>query len=286
VGYVPCDKDNEAVAKGLEYAYNDWCIAVLADSLGDKETAEKYHQYAKNYQQYFDSSIGFMRGKTLDGQWRTPFSPNHSEHRVDDFCEGNSYQWSWFVPHDVDGLAELYGGKEGMIKKLDELFSASSEMEGENVSADISGLIGQYAHGNEPSHHITHFYNYLGQPWRTQELVDQVLTTLYFNAPDGLSGNEDCGQMSAWYILNAMGFYQVCAGNPVYSIGRPLFKEAIIHLPNGKNFTIGTLNNAPQNKYIKAIRLNGEELKEPFFTHEQLMAGGLLQIEMTNTPQK
>ena len=259
---------------------------MLADSLGDKETAEKYHQYAKNYQQYFDSSIGFMRGKTLDGKWRTPFSPNHSEHRIDDFCEGNSYQWSWFVPHDVEGLAELYGGKEGMIRKLDELFSASSELEGENVSADISGLIGQYAHGNEPSHHITHFYNYLGQPWRTQELVDQVLNTLYFNAPDGLSGNEDCGQMSAWYILNAMGFYQVCPGKPVYSIGRPLFNEAIIHLPNGKNFTIGTLNNSLENKYIKSIRLNGEELKEPFFTHEQLMAGGLLQIEMTNTPKK
>lgn len=286
VGYVPCDKDNEAVAKGLEYAFNDWCISVLADSLGKKEDAVRYAGYAKNYKNYFDPEIGFMRGKSLAGEWRTPFSPNHSEHRVDDFCEGNSYQWSWFVPHDPMGLAELHGGKEGMIKKLDELFTASSEMEGDNVSADISGLIGQYAHGNEPSHHITHFYNYLGQPWKTQELVDQILHTLYFNAPDGLSGNEDCGQMSAWYILNAMGFYQVCAGNPVYSIGRPLFKEAIIHLPNGKNFTIATLNNSPENKYIAAIRLNGEELTEPFFTHQQLTAGGLLQIEMTNKPKK
>ncbi|MCQ2267424.1 MAG: GH92 family glycosyl hydrolase [Bacteroidaceae bacterium] len=286
VGYVPCDKDNEAVAKGLEYAFNDWCISVLADSLGKKEDAVRYAGYAKNYKNYFDPEIGFMRGKSLAGEWRTPFSPNHSEHRVDDFCEGNSYQWSWFVPHDPMGLAELHGGKEGMIKKLDELFTASSEMEGDNVSADISGLIGQYAHGNEPSHHITHFYNYLGQPWKTQELVDQILHTLYFIAPDGLSGNEDCGQMSAWYILNAMGFYQVCAGNPVYSIGRPLFKEAIIHLPNGKNFTIATLNNSKKNKYIKAIHLNGEELSEPFFTHAQLEAGGLLQIEMTDQPQK
>ena len=173
------------------------------------------------------------------------------------------------------------GGREGFISKLDSLFTADSALEGDLVSADISGLIGQYAHGNEPSHHIAHLYNYVGQPWRTQEIVDEVLHTLYFNNPNGLSGNEDCGQMSAWYLLNAMGFYQVCPGKPVYSIGRPLFEQAIIHLPDGKTFTIVAHNNSAQNKYVSEMKLNGNLLAEPFFTHEQLMQGGLLELTMS-----
>ena len=174
------------------------------------------------------------------------------------------------------------GGREPFIAKLDSLFTADSSLEGELVSADITGLIGQYAHGNEPSHHIAHLYNYVGQPWRTQELVDEVLHTLYSNAPDGLSGNEDCGQMSAWYLLNAMGFYQVCPGRPVYSIGRPLFNQAIIHLPGDKTFTIVARNNSRTNRYVKEIRLNGNPLNEPFFTHQQLMQGGLLELTMSD----
>lgn len=281
IGYAPCDKDKEAVSKALEYAYDDWCIAQLATSLGDKDNAKKYTRFSKGYQQYFDADTGFMRGKMLNGSWRTPFDPRRSDHREDDYCEGNAYQWSWFAPHDIKGLINLYGGKKKFIKKLDALFSASSEMSGDKISADISGLIGQYAHGNEPSHHIIHLYNYVGQSWRTQELVDSVLYTLYKNEPNGLSGNEDCGQMSAWYILNAMGFYQVCPGNPTYSIGRPIFNEVTIHLPNGKLFRIIAKNNSRKNKYVKRILLNGKQLSAPFFTHSQLIQGGILELEMS-----
>ena len=244
IGYVPCDKDNEAVAKALEYAYNDWCISAFAESLGDAANHEKYAKFAEGYKTYFDPSTRFMRGLDSKGNWRTPFNPRSSTHRNDDYCEGTAWQWTWFVPHQIDGLVELMGGREGFISKLDSLFTVSSVLEGENTSADISGLIGQYAHGNEPSHHIIHMYNYVDKPYRTQELVDSVLQTLYFNDPDGLSGNEDCGQMSAWYILNAMGFYQVCPGKPVYSIGRPLFNKATVNLKDGKKFTVIAKNNS------------------------------------------
>lgn len=269
IGYSPCDKDKETVSKALEYAYDDWCIAVLADSLKQSEIAKRYYSYSQLYRRFFDKETGFMRGVDSEGQWREPFDPRHSDHRNDDYCEGNAFQWSWFVPHDVNGLVELYGGKDSFIDKLDNLFTESSEITGEEVSADISGLIGQYAHGNEPSHHIIHLYNYVGEQEKTNQLVNQVMNTLYHNAPDGLSGNEDCGQMSAWYILNALGFYQVCPGNALYSIGTPLFDEATIHLDNGKTFTIIK---------GKTPKLNGSELKTPFFTHEELIHGGILQI--------
>lgn len=280
IGYVPCDKDNEAVAKALEYAYNDWCISAFAESLGDAANHEKYAKFAEGYKTYFDPSTRFMRGLDSKGNWRTPFNPRSSTHRNDDYCEGTAWQWTWFVPHQIDGLVELMGGREGFISKLDSLFTVSSALEGENTSADISGLIGQYAHGNEPSHHIIHMYNYVGQPYRTQELVDSVLQTLYFNDPDGLSGNEDCGQMSAWYILNAMGFYQVCPGNPVYSIGRPLFNKATVNLKDGKKFTVIAKNNSRENKYIQSIVLNGKTLDEPFFTHQDIVDGGTLELTM------
>lgn len=286
LGYIPCDKENESVAKALEYAYDDWCIALLADSLGDRAGAEKYGRHAQAYRTYFDPSVRFMRGKDSQGKWRTPFDPRHSMHRADDYCEGNAWQWSWFVPHDVEGLIGLMGGREAFIGKLDSLFSAPSELTGELVSSDITGLIGQYAHGNEPSHHIIHLYNYAGQPWRTQELADSVLHSLYFNDPNGLAGNEDCGQMSAWYLLNSLGFYQVCPGKPVYSIGRPLFEEAVVHLPSGKDFTIRTTGNSRQAKYIKSAKLNGKPLDAPFFTHAQLAAGGTLEIEMSQSPTR
>lgn len=280
IGYVPCDKDNEAVAKALEYAYNDWCISAFAETLGDAANHEKYAKFAEGYKTYFDPSTRFMRGLDSKGNWRTPFNPRSSTHRNDDYCEGTAWQWTWFVPHQIDGLVELMGGREGFISKLDSLFTVSSALEGENTSADISGLIGQYAHGNEPSHHIIHMYNYVGQPYRTQELVDSVLQTLYFNDPDGLSGNEDCGQMSAWYILNAMGFYQVCPGKPVYSIGRPLFNKATVNLKDGKKFTVIAKNNSRENKYIQSMALNGKLLDEPFFTHQDIVDGGILELTM------
>ena len=284
IGYVPCDKDNESVAKALEYAYDDWCISLLAEALGDGPNREKYAAFAKGYQVYFDASTRFMRGLDSEGNWRTPFNPRSSNHRNDDYCEGTAWQWTWFVPHDVDGLVDLMGGREAFIGKLDSLFIAPSAMEGESVSVDISGLIGQYAHGNEPSHHIAHLYNYVGQPWRTQELVDEVLHTLYFNDPNGLSGNEDCGQMSAWFVLNSMGFYQVCPGKPVYSIGRPLFNKATIQLKDGKTFTVVAHGNSRENKYVQKMLLNGRELVEPFFNHQDIVDGGTLELTMGDKP--
>lgn len=284
LGYVPCDKEHEAVAKALEYAYDDWCISLLAGALGDTATQQRYEKLAKGYQHYFDPATRFMRGKDSKGEWRTPFNPRSSNHREDDYCEGTAWQWTWFVPHDVDGLVELMGGRDGFIGKLDSLFTAESSLEGELVSADISGLIGQYAHGNEPSHHIIHLYNRVNQPWKTQALVDSVLHTQYFNDPNGLSGNEDCGQMSAWYIMNTMGFYQPCPGRAEYSIGRPLFDAVTINLPGGKTFRITAKDNSAKNKYIKSATLNGKPLDKPFFTHEQLTDGGTLEFTMTDQP--
>ena len=282
LGYIPCDRENESVAKALEYAYDDWCISVLAEAVGDYENKSKYARFSEAYEFYFDPSTRFMRGLDSKGEWRTPFSPRSSNHRNDDYCEGTAWQWTWFVPHDIEGLVKLMGGEDAFVDKLDSLFTAESQLEGEIVSADISGLIGQYAHGNEPSHHIIHMYNYVNRPWKTQELVDSVFHSQYANSIDGLSGNEDCGQMSAWYILNSMGFYQVCPGKPIYSIGRPLFDKASINLPDGKQFTIITKNNSKTNKYIASVTLNGQPLNTPFFTHDDIITGGIMEITMTD----
>ncbi len=286
LGHIPFEKENESVAKGLEYAYADWCIAQLAKAAGDSAVYKKYSQLGKAYANYFDAETKFMRGKDIKGNWHTPFNPYSSEHRNDDYCEGTAWQWAWFVPHDVEGLVDLLGGKENFIVRLDSLFTAESKIEGSLTSSDISGLIGQYAHGNEPSHHISHFYNYVGQSWRTQEIIDEVLHTLYFNDPNGLSGNEDCGQMSAWYVLNAMGFYQVCPGEPVYSIGRPLFDKVTINLADGKEFVIEAKNNSKDNKYVQNVQLNNTPLQSLFFNHSDLVNGGNIVLEMNSTPVK
>lgn len=284
LGYIPCDRENESVAKALEYAYDDYCISILAEAVGDYKNQEKYAKFAKAYELYFDPSTRFMRGLDSKGKWRTPFNPRASNHRNDDYCEGTAWQWTWFVPHDVEGLVGLMGGEDAFVGKLDSLFTASSQMEGEVVSADITGLIGQYAQGNEPSHHVIHMYNYVNRPWQTQELLDRMFKEQYRNDPDGLSGNEDCGQMSAWYILNSMGFYQVCPGKPVYSIGRPIFDKVVINLPENKTFTITALNNSKENKYIQAVKLNGKDLVTPFFEHKDMINGGTLEFVMTNQP--
>lgn len=286
IGYVPFDTELESVAKGLEYAYQDWCILQMAKDRKDTANIAKYEKLATNYKNYFDPSVGFMRGKDLKGNWRTPFNPRSSTHREDDYCEGTAWQWLWFVPHQPDSLVKLLGGREKFIEKLDGLFTADSKIEGAQTSVDITGLIGQYAHGNEPSHHIIHFYNYIDQPFKTQELIDSVLYSQYSDQPDGLSGNEDCGQMSAWYILNSMGFYQVAPGNPTYSIGRPLFDNVAIKVGEGKVFEIKTTNNSKKNKYIESIKLNGKKLEKPFFTHAELMAGGKMEITMTDKAVK
>ncbi|QDV74503.1 GH92 family glycosyl hydrolase [Botrimarina mediterranea] len=286
LGFIPSDQENESVSQALEFAYNDWCIAQFATALGKSDDTEKYFERARRYRQYFDTETGFMRGLNTDRTWSTPFNPRFSEHRRDNYTEGNAWQWTWFAPHDVPGLVDLMGGPAPFIKKLDQLFTEDSTIDGANSSVDISGLIGQYAHGNEPSHHIAYLYNYVGQPWKTQRLVDQILTTLYHNDPDGLSGNEDCGQMSAWYLLNAMGFYQVSPGDPTYSIGRPLFDEVTIQQENGKTFTLRAINNSPENRYVQSVKLNGDGLSAPFFRHAAIVEGGVLELEMGPWPEK
>lgn len=284
LGFIPADLENESVSKALEYAYNDWCIAQMARDLGKMEEYQKYLERSTRYRKYFDKETGFMRGKNSDGQWREPFNPRYSRHRKDDYTEGNAWQWTWFAPHDVPGLVELMGGVDAFRIRLDSLFIVSSEIEGEEKSPDISGLIGQYAHGNEPSHHITHLYNFINQSWKTQALVDSIMSSLYHNSPNGLSGNEDCGQMSAWYILNAIGFYSFCPGVPEYSIGRPLFDEVKMNLQNGKVFTIKTYNNSSANRYIQSAKLNGEVLQTAFFHHQDIADGGTLEFEMGPEP--
>ncbi|MFY0626739.1 MAG: GH92 family glycosyl hydrolase [Reichenbachiella sp.] len=281
LGYLPADLENESVSKALEYAYNDWCIAQMAKELGKKEDYERFMERSKRYAQYFDKKTGFMRGKLSKGGWREPFNPKYSNHRKDDYVEGNAWQWTWFVPHDVKGLVDLYGSEEDFVSKLDQLFSENSEVDGKNSSSDISGLIGQYAHGNEPSHHIAYLYNYVGQPEKSQKIVSQILDSLYFNNPNGLSGNEDCGQMSAWYILSAMGIYQVAPGDPTYALGSPIFDRIKINLENGNDFQIITENNG---SLVKGYLLNGNQHSIPFITHEQIEAGGILKVEKSRTP--
>jgi predicted alpha-1,2-mannosidase len=286
MGYIPFDLENKSVSKGLEYAYNDWCIAQMAKELGKPEDYTYFLERSKRYTEYYDKETGFMRGKNKNGEWRTPFNPRHSNHNENDYTEGNAFQWSWFVPHDVEGLVQLVGGQHQFVTQLDTLFSTSSELVGEHVSSDITGLIGQYAHGNEPSHHITHMYNFVGQSWKTQELCDKIMRDLYLNDPNGLAGNEDCGQMSAWYVLNAMGFYSFCPGEPAYSIGRPVFDKVEINLSNGKIFTIIAKKNGSNNMYIQSAKLNGEPLKKAFFNHDDIENGGTLEVEMGASANK
>lgn len=282
LGYIPCDKVGGSVSQGLEFAYNDWLIAQMMKEHNRKDLYDKYMELSRNYRNYFDPETKLMRGRLSDGSWITPFDPV-SVQRPSNYVEGNAWQWAWFVPQDVEGLMELVGGQKYFEAHLDTLFTTGSELTGDpNAAADVTGMIGQYAHGNEPSHHIPYLYNYAGAPRKTQALVDHILRTLYHNDPNGLSGNEDVGQMSAWYALSAMGFYSFCPGRPVYEIGRPIFDKVTIHLSNGKDFVIQAKNNSVENKYIRSMKLNGEDLAEPRFSHFDLMKGGELIFEMEN----
>lgn len=281
LGYIPCDKvRGGSVSQGLEFAYNDWLIAQMAKELNRKDIYDKYTDLSKNYRYYFDPETRLMRGRLSDGSWFTPFDPV-SVKRPSNYVEGNAWQWTWFVPQDVEGLMELVGGQKAFAAHLDTLFTTSSELTGDpDAAADVTGMIGQYAHGNEPSHHIPYLYNYAGEPRKTQALVDSILRTLYHNDPDGLSGNEDVGQMSAWYVLSAMGFYSFCPGQTMYEIGRPLFDKVTIHLSDGKDFVIRTENNSKENKFVHSMKMNGKELQTPRFSHFDLMKGGKLVMEM------
>lgn len=279
-GFIPCDLENASVSKALEFAYNYWAIASMASDMGEDDIASEFFKMSKRYRIYYDKELGFMRGKNLDGSWLEPFHPRYSAHWATPYVEGNAWQWTWYVPHDVEGLIDLMGGRKAFSVKLDSLFTTSSEVLGEEASADITGLIGQYAHGNEPSHHIAYLFNAVDQPWRTQEIVSEILDQFYTDQPDGLCGNEDCGQMSAWYILNSMGFYPICPGDVRYSIGRPSFDKVEISLENGAVFTVIAKNRSMANPYVQEVFLNGEKLKESFIKHSDIEAGSTLTFTM------
>ena len=280
-GYISAADESESVSKTLEYAYDDWCIAQIAKALKKDDDYRTFMQRAQAYKHIFDPKTGFMRGKRHH-RWMKPFRPEEVNFN---FTEANSWQYSLYVPQDITGLTNLLGGKPKLDNWLDNLFSASSKTSGRN-QADITGLIGQYAHGNEPSHHMAYLYNFVGKPWKTQSKVAQILSTLYSNAPDGLSGNEDCGQMSAWYVMSAMGFYPVTPTQTYYVIGSPVFPKATINLENGKKFTIKANGVSDKAIYIQSAKLNGKPYLKTYLEHQTIMEGGEIVFEMGKTPNK
>lgn len=287
-GYIPCDLDpeKETVAKGLEYALADACIAKLAKQLGKTEDYKYFYKRSQSYRDfYFDKQTKFMRGVTSDHKFREPFDPFSTVHRQDDYTEGNAWQYVWLVPHDVHGLVAAFGGEKPFVSKLDSLFIVNGDM-GADASPDITGLIGQYAHGNEPSHHILYMYNYVGQPWKGAEKIRYVLANLYHDDFDGLSGNEDVGQMSAWYILSSVGFYQVDPAGGRYVFGSPLFDEATLNVGNGKTFRVVAHNNSSENKYIQSAKLNGKPYTRSYIDFKDIVRGGTLEFVMGNKPSQ
>lgn len=285
LGYIPADKELESVAKGLEYAIADWGIAQVAKKLNKKNDFDYFLTRSKNYVNYWDCNTKFFRAKKLDGNWEDNFDPINSSHRNDAYCEGNAWQYLWLVPQDVEGLISLMGGKAKFISKLDSLFILDRYL-GDDASPDISGLIGQYAHGNEPSHHIAYLYAYAGEQWKTAEKVDYILNNLYKNAPNGLQGNEDCGQMSSWYVFSSLGFYPVNPSEGKYVFGRPIIDEAVINLSTNKTFKIKVINNSSKNKYIQSIKLNGKKYNHYYINHKDIINGGELIFEMGDKPNK
>lgn len=287
-GYIPYTLIDESVTITLEYAYNDWCVAEMAKALGKDDDYQFFLNRSKAYAYLFDNETGFMRGKSEDGKsWNEPFDPKHSNHREQtDYTEGNAWQHSWFVPHAVTDLIGLHGGNETFTKRLEQLFTESSEITGDNISADITGLIGQYAHGNEPSHHIAYMFNHANQPWRTQYWARHIMDTQYNTTPNGLSGNEDCGQMSAWYVLSSVGLYPMNPASGDYEIGTPIFEKSTINLPNGKTFIIKAENVSDKNFYIQSATLNGKVFNTTNISHEEILNGGTLHFVMGPKPNK
>jgi predicted alpha-1,2-mannosidase len=280
-GYLPQDKMGQSVTITLEYAYDDWCIAQVAKKLGHTEDYNEFTKRAGYYQNLFDPKTGFFRGKNWDGTFVEPFDPYYSEHSEKSmYIEGTAWQHTFFVPHAVENYAKLLGGKDKLIEKLDSLFTTTSHMNGEFVSNDISGLIGQYAHGNEPSHHIAYMYNVLGAPEKGAFRLREIMSTLYRNEPDGLSGNEDCGQMSAWYVWSALGMYPMNAASGNYVFGSPMIDGATITLPANKKLQIKVKNNSPENIYIRKVSFNGKPHSTISISHAEIEKGGLLEIEM------
>ncbi|MDO5036600.1 MAG: GH92 family glycosyl hydrolase [Porphyromonas sp.] len=285
LGYIPRDKMLESVAYDLEFALADWAVAQAAKEMGREDDYLYFLDRSMSYQHLFDPEVGFMRGKSASGVFNPNFNPFFSSHREDDYCEGNAWQYTFLVPHDVEGLVDCFGGEEVFIQKLDDLFVQPSVIEGSNTSPDISGMIGQYAHGNEPGHHTIYLYSMLGYQDKAAPLLRKVMTELYHAEPDGVAGNEDVGQMSSWYILSALGLYQVEPAGGRYFFGTPMIDEAVLKVRDGE-FEIRVLNNSDTNIYIQSIKLNGEPYTERWIDFESIASGGLLEIEMGATPHR
>jgi len=284
-GYVPIDLEKEGASKTLEYAYDDWTIARMAQAMGEAETASRFYKRANYFRNIFDKKSRFMRAKKSDGHFREPFDPMVAAYGGD-YTEGNAWQYSWFVPHDPAALIKLMGGDSAFSDKLDQLFTISGDHEKYRGVEDIAGLIGQYAHGNEPSHHIAYLYPFAGKAWKTQERLNQVMTGLFNNSPQGIPGNEDCGQMSAWYLFTSFGFYPVAPGSNQYILGRPFLSQARISLPDGKQFEIIAHQRSKQNIYVGSVRLNGNPLNRTYIEHKEIVAGGKLEFFMTSKPNR
>lgn len=282
-GWIPADKENWSVSKALEYAIDDYAIALLAKRLGKESDYQLFSKRAKNYVHYFDKELGFMRGKLADGTFRKDYHPSFSLHEEADYVEGNGWQYTFLVPHDVEGLIQLFGSKLQFAAKLDGLFTASSELN-DGASIDITGLIGQYAHGNEPSHSTIYMYQYADRPDKTAERVRQAMTQMYKPTVDGLCGNDDCGQMSAWYVMSALGIYPMNPVNGEYVFGSPLIDKAIVQFENGKKLIIDVKNNSKQNMYIQSVTFNGKKHQQKTLSHASLMQGGKLVFEMGSKP--
>lgn len=286
-GYHPNDLVRTGVSVTLEHAYDDWTVALAAQKMGNTEVRDEFLKRAQYYKNVWDTETKFFRAKLNSGEFREPFDPR-AYHREDfhdrDYTEGNAWQYLWFVPHDVYGLADIMGGKEAMAKRLDQLFTLPYT--GESSVGDVSGLIGDYAHGNEPCHHVAYLYNYAGQPWKTQKLIHQIDEEFYKTTPDGYIGNEDAGQMSAWYVFSAMGFYPVNPAGGIYVFGSPLLEEATINLESGKQFRITAKNLSDNNIYIQSVKLNGKPHKNVWFTHDDISNGGTLEYTMGSKPSK
>ena len=284
-GYIPADKVHEATSIAMEYAVDDWGIAAMAHKMGKYEDAATYAKRAHYYKNYFDSSIHFIRPKLEDGSWRTPYDPARSIHTVGDFCEGNGWQYTFFAPQDPYGLIGLFGGDKPFTAKLDNFFTNNDSM-GEGASSDITGLIGQYAHGNEPSHHVAYLYAYAGEQWKTAEKVRFIMDEFYTDKPDGIIGNEDCGQMSAWYLLSSMGLYQVNPSDGIFVFGSPCFKKVEMKVRGGKTFTVEAPNNNKENIYIQKVYLNGKPYNKSYITYDDIINGSTLKFVMGKKPNK
>lgn len=281
-GYSPADLKHNSVSHTLEYAFDDWCIAQFAKSIGKNDDFKYFIKRAGFYKNQFDQESKFMRGRFSDGSWIKPFNPDYY---TKEYMESNAWHYFTFVPQDIKGLINLYGSNETFVKYIDSLFTHSPSEEDE-LPIFSTGMIGQYVHGNEPSHHSGYLYNYAGKPWKTQKIIRKIMDTLHKNSPDGICGNEDCGQMSAWFIFSALGFYPVNPAEGIYVIGSPNIDEAKIKLNNGKSFKIRVLNNSDENVYIEKVFLNGKPLEKSFITHKQITKGGILEFQMSKTPNK